>query len=159
MIKACLILLIFVFNSATLFGQQASIIKLSQLQSLIEEKTDQIKVINFWATWCAPCVKELPLFESLNRSRKDVTVTLVSMDIDLDPNPEKIYKFIDRKKVQSKVLILDERDPDSWINKIDKNWSGALPATLVLNSATGKRKFVEKEMHEGDLEKLIEEVK
>ena len=159
MIKACLILLIFVFNSATLFGQQASIIKLSQLQSLIEEKTDQIKVINFWATWCAPCVKELPLFESLNRSRKDVTVTLVSMDIDLDPNPEKIYKFIDRKKVQSKVLILDERDPNSWINKIDKNWSGALPATLVLNSATGKRKFVEKEMHEGDLEKLIEEVK
>lgn len=159
MIKACLILLIFVFNSATLFGQQASIIKLSQLQSLIEEKTDQIKVINFWATWCAPCVKELPLFESLNRSRKDVTVTLVSMDIDLDPNPEKIYKFIDRKKVQSKVLILNERDPNSWINKIDKNWSGALPATLVLNSATGKRKFVEKEMHEGDLEKLIEEVK
>ena len=159
MIKACLILIIFVFNSATLFGQQASIIKLSQLQSLIEEKTDQIKVINFWATWCAPCVKELPLFESLNRSRKDVTVTLVSMDIDLDPNPEKIYKFIDRKKVQSKVLILNERDPNSWINKIDKNWSGALPATLVLNSATGKRKFVEKEMHEGDLEKLIEEVK
>lgn len=140
-------------------AQQAELIKLSQLQTLIEEKSDHIKVINFWATWCAPCVKELPLFESLNQNRKDAKVILVSMDIDLDPNPEKVYKFVARKKVQSQVVILDERDPNSWINKIDKNWSGALPSTLFVNTSNGKRKFVEKEMHAGDLEKFIEEVK
>ena len=81
------------------------------------------------------------------------------MDIDLDPNPEKVYKFISRKNIQSRVVILDERDPNSWISKIDKNWSGALPATLIVNSFTGKRRFWERELHEGDLEKLIEEVK
>ncbi len=150
-----LILLAPTFSKA----QPAELIKLSQLQTLIEEKSDQIKVINFWATWCAPCVKELPLFETFNQDRKDAKVILVSMDIDLDPNPEKVYKFIARKKVQSKVVILDERDPNSWINKIDKSWSGALPSTLFINTATGKRKFVEREMHAGDLEKFIEEVK
>lgn len=142
----------------TATAQHAEIIKLGQLQELIQSKTEHIKVINFWATWCAPCIKELPLFEKLGQERSDVKVTLVSMDLDLDPNPEKVHKFVARKKLQSQVLILDERDPNSWINLIDKNWSGALPATIIINGKTGQRKFVEKELHEGDLEKLIAEL-
>lgn len=152
-----LLLLALLFCSAA-HAQKAEIIKLGQLQELINSKTDNIKIINFWATWCAPCVKELPLFEKLGQERTDVKITLVSMDIDLDPNPEKIYKFVERKKIQSQVLILDEKDPNSWIEKIEKNWSGALPATIVINGKTGQRKFVEKELHEGDLEKLIAEI-
>jgi thiol-disulfide isomerase/thioredoxin len=139
-------------------GQQAEVIKLGQLQELIQSKSDHIKVINFWATWCAPCIKELPLFEKLGQDRSDVEVTLVSMDLDLDPNPDKVHKFVARKKLQSKVLILDEKDPNSYIDQIDKNWSGALPATIIINGKTGQRKFVGKELHEGELEKLIAEI-
>jgi len=137
---------------------QAKIVKLKDLQQVIESPGENIRVINFWATWCAPCIKELPLFEKLNRERKDVAVTLVSMDMDLDPNPEKVHKFVARKKLASSVLILDETDPNSYIDKIDKEWSGALPATIVINSKTGKRAFVQRELHEGELEKLIDEV-
>jgi hypothetical protein len=79
----------------------------------------------------------------------------VSMDYDLDPNTEKVDRFVARKKLQSKVLILTESDPNSWIDKIDKRWSGALPATLVINSKTGKREFVQGELGEGELEKLL----
>jgi thiol-disulfide isomerase/thioredoxin len=140
-------------------AQKADQIKLKDLQTMIGTRSEKIQVINFWATWCAPCVKEIPLFEKLNQENKAIDVTLVSMDYDLDPNPEKVYRFIARKKLQSKVVILTEKNPNDWIDKIDKNWSGALPATLVLNTKTGKRKFVEKELHEGDLEKLIEEVR
>jgi thiol-disulfide isomerase/thioredoxin len=140
-------------------GQNAQLVKLENLQAEIAKPSDQILVYNFWATWCAPCVKELPLFEKLNQDDKNVKVTLVSMDIDLDPNPEKVYKFIDRKKIQSRVLILDAVDPNSWINKIDKNWSGALPATLIINTKTGVRRFVNVAMKEGELEKLIAEIK
>src|SRR5690242_12727763 len=135
-------------------AQQAEVVKLDQLQGIIQSKTDHIKVINFWATWCAPCVKELPLFEKLGQDRKDVEVTLVSMDLDLDPNPEKVHKFVARKKMQSKVVILDEKSPNLYIDQIDKNWSGALPATIIINGKTGQRKFVEKELHDGELEKL-----
>jgi thiol-disulfide isomerase/thioredoxin len=138
--------------------EQAKMVKLPELQELITSKGDNIKVINFWATWCAPCVKEMPLFEKLGQERKDVKVTLVSLDLDLDPDPAKVHKFVARKKLQSQVLILDEKDPNSYIEQIEKTWSGALPATIIINSKTGQRKFVERELHEGELEKLIAEV-
>lgn len=143
---------------ASVFAQQAEIVKLKQLQDHINRQTDNIKIINFWATWCAPCIKEMPLFEKIGAERKDVEVTLVSLDLDLNPKPETVYRFIDRKKIQSKVLILDEKDPNLWINQIEKGWSGAIPATIIINGKTGQRKFVEKELHEGDLEKLIAEI-
>ena len=139
-------------------GQEAEMIKLDQLKNLIESKSEHIKVINFWATWCAPCIKEIPLFEKLGQERSDVKVTLVSMDLDLDPDAEKVHKFVARKKLQSRVLILDATSPNLWIDQIEKEWSGALPATLIVNGKTGQRKFVEKELHEGDLEKLIAEL-
>jgi thiol-disulfide isomerase/thioredoxin len=154
MLQKILFLLLLVFPYS-LFGQDQ--IKLSELQKLISEK-GSVRVINFWATWCAPCVKELPFFEKLNQDDKNVKVILVSMDYDLDPNPAKVNRFVERKKILSKVVILAEENPNDWIEKIDKTWSGALPSTLVVNPANGKRKFVQGELKEGDLEKLIQEV-
>lgn len=139
-------------------AQTKDLLRLDQLLSLIAEEKGRIQVINFWATWCAPCLKELPLFEKLNDERKDVRVRLVSLDMDLDPNPDKVRNFVARKKVRSEVVILDEKDPNNWIDRVDKSWSGAIPATLIINNRTGKRKFVEKELKAGDLEKLLSEV-
>jgi thiol-disulfide isomerase/thioredoxin len=156
-----LFLIVLVAVSGVSFGQQKNteITKLDGLQKLMAMRSDGILVVNFWATWCAPCVKELPLFEKLHSEAKPgVSVALVSMDLDIDPNPDKVYRFVERKGLKSKVLLLDEKDPNSWISSIDPEWSGALPATIVINQKTGKRKFVERSLHEGDLEKLIAEV-
>ena len=153
-----LLVILLLLVGFTTLAQKAEVVKLDQLQSLISAKSDNIKVINFWATWCGPCVKEMPLFEKLGKERKDVEVVLVSMDLDLDPDPEKVHKFVARKKIQSKVVILDAKDPNIYIDQIEKSWSGALPATIIINGKTGQRKFVEKELHEGELEKLIAEV-
>ena len=152
-------LILFTLVTSSSFAQKAEVVTLNDLKKRIESKSDKIQVINFWATWCAPCIKELPLFEKLHaENRPNVKVTLVSMDLDLDPNPEKVYKFLSRKNIQSEVLMLNEKNPNEWINKIEKEWSGALPATIIINQRTGQRKFVERELHEGDLEKLIAEV-
>ncbi|MEQ8423186.1 MAG: TlpA disulfide reductase family protein [Cyclobacteriaceae bacterium] len=140
-------------------AQTAKMVKINDLEKMIEVKSDKIQVINFWATWCAPCIKELPFFEQMNASRDDVRVSLVSVDIDLDPDPAKVHRFVARKKLKSDVYILNEENPNSWIDKIDENWSGAIPATLIVNNTTGKRKFVERELKEGDLDRLIESVK
>lgn len=154
-----LLTVLLVSISILVFGQKkAQIIKLGDLQEHITATADHIKVINFWATWCAPCVKEMPLFQKLDEERDDVKVTFVSLDLDLDPNPEKVYRFVDRKKITSLVYILDERDANSWINQVEKSWSGAIPATILINGKTGQRKFVERELHEGELEKLINEL-
>jgi thiol-disulfide isomerase/thioredoxin len=145
---------------STANAQEASVIKLDKLQQIMNGKEDKVLVLNFWATWCGPCVAELPLFETLNASgRRDVEVALVSLDLELDPNPEKVYRFIRKKKIQSPVYLLDEKDANTWIDKIEEQWSGSLPATIVINKQTGKRKFIGNQIHEGDLEKLIAEVK
>jgi thiol-disulfide isomerase/thioredoxin len=140
-------------------AQTSLLVKVGFIKDLAEKKSDKIQVINFWATWCAPCIKEMPLFEKLNETRSDVQVTLVSVDLNLDPNPAKIHKFVERKKLKSTVYILDERDPNVWIDVIEKSWEGAIPATLIVNTNTGKRNFVDKELHEGELEKLIDQLK
>ena len=145
-------------NSAAGQPKSSRIIKLKDLQTVIQSPSEKIKVINFWATWCAPCIKELPLFERLHQTRADIEVTLVSLDLELDPNPEKVYNFIARRDIQSEVLLLDESDPNSWIDQIDKQWSGAIPATLIINTKTGQRKFVGRELQSGEIEKMIQEI-
>ena len=140
------------------FGQQVEIVKFSSLQSIIDSKSDKIQVINFWATWCAPCVKELPFFEALRDSSiQGVEVTLVNLDF--ADKIGKVNSFMVRKQMKSRVILLDEVDYNQWIDKVDKNWSGAIPATLIINGTTGKRKFVEKELEKGDLEKMIQELR
>ena len=148
----------FLALNTSLYGQSIESVKLAQLQKIIQSPSDKILVINFWATWCAPCIKELPLFEKLNQENKNVEVILVSMDYDLDPNIQKVERFQSRKKIQSRILILIESDPNSWIDKIEKKWSGALPATLVINSKNNKREFAQGELGEAQLQKLITNV-
>jgi thiol-disulfide isomerase/thioredoxin len=149
----------FIILANASWAQKAETVNLDKLKQIIERKSDNVVIVNFWATWCAPCIKELPFFEKISaEKRADVQIYLVSMDLDLDPNPEKVYRFMDRKKLVSKVLLLNEGDPNGWIDQIDPAWSGALPATLVINQKTGQRKFIGKELHEGELEKVITEV-
>jgi len=149
------IVILFCATAFSAFGQ-GKVVGLSELEKVMSDPSKDIKVINFWATWCGPCIKELPFFEKLSNERKDIAVTLVSVDYVTEVNESKINKFIARKKLTAPVLILDE--PNKYVEAIEPGWSGAIPATIVINTKTGKRKFVEKELQEGDLEKLLDEV-
>lgn len=113
-----------------------------QLKPLLEKNDDTIYVINFWATWCAPCVKELPYFEKLGvtYSSKNVKVLLVSLDFPKQVE-KKLIPFINENKIQSEVVLLDDVNEDIWIQAIDKTWSGSLPATLIYNK--NQRRFYE----------------
>ena len=126
-----------------------------ELKPLLEKKNDSIYVINFWATWCAPCVKELPAFEKLNKeyASKKVTVLLVSLDFPKQVE-KKLIPFIARKNVRSKVILLDDINEDVWIKAIDSSWSGAIPATIIYNKES--RKFYEKTLDYETLEKELQ---
>jgi len=124
-----------------------------ELKPLLYKVDDTIYVINFWATWCAPCIRELPVFEKLREQYKNVEVILVSLDF-----PQQIKKrlipFVNKKELLSKVVHLNDSNEDFWINAIDKNWSGAIPATLIYNKT--KRKFYEQSFDFKTLEKEIQ---
>ena len=118
---------------------QIQIVKIDQLEEIIDNNSAELKVVNFWATWCGPCVKELPHFEEIDQ-RSNVTVNLVSLDFiqDLD----RVEKFIIKKKLKSRTLLLDESDYDSYMPRIAESWSGAIPATLMIDTE-GNRYFYE----------------
>ena len=127
----------------------------NQLKPLLEKKDDKTYVINFWATWCAPCVKELPYFEKINKQYADKNVAVLLVSLDFPKQVEKkLIPFINRKKLQSEVVLLDDVNEDVWIKAIDESWSGALPATIIYTK--NKRKFYEQSF---DYETLENELK
>jgi len=153
--KKLLVLFLFVLSHNVLLAQ-TKIIKIEALEDLMKKKAGPVQVINFWATWCGPCVKELPMFEQANTNSVNTKVTLINLDF--VEKLDKVDAFITRKNMKSDVLLLDEIDYNSWIDKVDKEWSGAIPATLIYNPANGKRTFTQQELKEGELEKLIKSV-
>ena len=113
-----------------------------ELNTYIKENNSKPLVVNFWATWCAPCVKELPYFERLNAENKNVKVILVSLDSKKDL-AKKLIPFIEKRKLKSKVLLLADKDYNTWLSKVDADWSGAIPATLIISGK--KKQFAERD--------------
>ena len=129
----------------------------NELKPLLEKKDNKTYVVNFWATWCGPCIKELPAFEKLNKeySNKNVEVILVSLDFPKQVK-KRLIPFINKKGIKSKVVLLDDINEDVWIKAIDSTWSGALPATLIYNSKS--RKFYEQSFDYEKLEKELQNI-
>lgn len=153
------IVLLLVLVAPTAFSQQrAEVVKFDRLESLMTSKTEKIQVINFWATWCGPCVKELPHFESLE-ARQDKSVQITLINLDYADKINKVNAFVNKRKITSRVWLLDEVDYNSWIDRVDPSWAGAIPATLIINTATGQRKFVDKPLTEADLDTYINALK
>ena len=151
------LLLFFTIAVFSASGQEVKVIKVDQLENLINSESGKIQVINFWATWCGPCVKEIPYFEKAGLELSDqIEVNLVTVDFVEDI--EKVKKFVDRKELKSNIYLIDNIDYNSWIDKVDERWSGAIPATLIINPSSGERRFIESELEEGQLEKLIREL-
>ncbi len=123
----------------------------AEFEPLIKKEDGKIYVINFWATWCKPCIKELPAFEAIreNYSSKGVEVILTSLDFS-DKLDSQVIPFIEKHNLQSRIVLLDDVDSNTWIPKVDKEWSGAIPATLIYNN--NKRKFYERSFTYDELE-------
>lgn len=148
-------LLFICLNITNSNAQQVEVIKYPDLAKLISSNSGKNKVINFWATWCRPCVKELPqfleLYEKYNGS--DLELSLVSFDFSEDLE-SKLKPFMVKKNISAKVYLLDETDYNAFIDKVDPSWSGAIPATLMIVKGNNKRIFIEKEFAENELEKV-----
>lgn len=122
------------------------VVNFEGLEEYLEQYQDRTVVINFWATWCVPCVKELPYFEEVTKTYdgEEVVVVLVSLDFSKQVDT-KLKPFLKKHDLQSEVVLLDDPDQNSWIDKVDPGWSGAIPITLIRK---GDRKaFYEKSFH------------
>lgn len=128
------------------------------LEHFLTQKNDTTYVVNFWATWCVPCVEELPHFEKLNEKYKDNKVKVLLVSIDMHKMVEdRLIPFIKKNNIKSDVVLLRDPDSNSWIPKVDSTWSGAIPATVIYNK--DRRKFYEKSFTYEELEKEVSNFK
>lgn len=121
-------------------------------ESFLNQKNEKTYVVNFWATWCAPCIKELPYFEEVNEKYKNRNVEVILVSLDFPKQYEKkLIPFIRDRKLQSKVIALDDpKKMNDWIPKISEDWSGAIPATLIYNK--DRSQFYERSFNLEELE-------
>lgn len=125
------------------FAQKATTIKLPALQTLLAAPSDTTYVVNFMATWCKPCMEELPIFEQAAKESAGKKFKLVYISLDAVSDLDKrLNPLLLRKKILNTTYLLDEPDYNSWIDKIEPTWDGAIPVTFVFNNEKKTRKFI-----------------
>ena len=146
----------FLFSAAFVQGQNIPVIKIGDLVSRINSGNDTLYVVNFWATWCGPCVHELPGFEEAQSKFKDQKVKFLLVSLDFKNELEKrVVPFVQKKGYTMEFVLIDEPDYNSWIDKIAPEWGGAIPATLFTRSSDKARSFTEGEINSSDLSDKI----
>lgn len=110
---------------------------------LFEQRNDTTYVINFWATWCKPCVEELPFLVRLGEEYRDkpVRIILVSLDFEKDL-ATKLPAFIESFPLPLPVVALTDKPLDQWASRLDADWNGTIPVTVIYKN--GLRFFVDR---------------
>lgn len=150
--KAGLILLVSVLSFT---GPRVSVVSFDELKHATQKDNDTLYVVNFWATWCDPCVHELPVFQESYKKFASKKVKMVFVSLNAAKDIAKVEKFAEDKDLKPQVLLLSANNMNVWINEIDSSWDGAIPVT-VLYKHEKKLYFHQGEFTENDLNKLIQ---
>ncbi len=157
MLKRIALLVLLTISFTGLFAQTktVSMLNIQQLEKRISN-ADTIYIVNFWATWFGPFVKELPNFDQLQTTLKNQPVKVLLVSMDFKSKLKVVNTFAQSRKLMSEVFLADRSNDQQFIDAIDKNWIGALPGTLVVNTKKHFRKFYEQEFTYTELNKLYQ---
>jgi len=148
-------LILLICKSITMHAQTMEMISFEKLQERISEAGNTPLILNFWATWCKPCIEELPYFEhAFEKYSESVRIILVNLDFKSQLEKQ-VQPFIEKHHLRSPIVHLTDPDANSYINKIDSAWSGAIPATVIYKNGE-KIFFREGPVTEIELFELIE---
>jgi len=119
-------------NSQVSTEKKIKVVNFDQLEPYLNRSNDTVYLVNFWATWCAPCLKELPAIKSVEQKyiNSKFKVLLVSLDFSKDLT-SRLEPFVKSNNITSDVFLLNDPDQNRWIDKVDPGWTGEIPFTLI----------------------------
>ncbi|MCZ2299482.1 MAG: TlpA family protein disulfide reductase [Chitinophagales bacterium] len=141
-------------------SQNIKSVKINDIVNIIDISSAPT-VINFWATWCGPCVAEIPWFEKLIDEMKDKNIQLILVSLDFKTAyPKDVTNFVIKKKYKSTIFWLNETDASFYCPLIDKDWNGNIPVTIMVNNKKKYKQFYDSQLPEArlklELQKLVE---
>ncbi len=141
-------------NRSFSYSQNIKVLSFKEFEPHLSFSNDTTYLINFWATWCTPCVEEIPAINQLAKDYSDKKLKILLVSLDFPQQIEsRLIPFIRKYGLVPEVMVLDDPDFDSWINRVSPDWSGAIPATLVYRN--GVRDFYEKSFSYAELEDIV----
>ncbi|MGI8892860.1 MAG: TlpA family protein disulfide reductase [Bacteroidia bacterium] len=143
--------------SGLAYSQQAKIINTDQLIKEYHKTNDTTYIINFWATWCKPCIEELPYFLQLENEliNQPFKFLFISLD-DSKYRESRVIPFAEKNKMNN-VFILEDKDPNEWIPRVSEEWTGSIPATLIIRN--NNPTFHEQKLNYEQLKKSVAKTK
>ncbi|MFZ2287561.1 MAG: TlpA disulfide reductase family protein [Bacteroidales bacterium] len=141
---------------SSMTAQKIERIGVPELEKILSGSEDILYVVNFWATWCPPCVTELPYFEKLSKEYEGKGVKFILISLDFPSQVDtRLIPFLKKSKITSDVMVMTDLEYNSWIEKVDAGWQGNIPATLFFNNARKIKHFHASEITEKELRDLI----
>ncbi len=148
----CIVALLLISAKQPNTSNRVPLMTLDGLEKRLAHGGDTTFVVNLWATWCAPCVAEMPYFEQLQENYQSDLLKVLFVSLDAPKNLSNVVKFVQDKGLKNEVVLLDEKDEQYYIDKISSEWSGAIPATLFVNVNKDIRVFKGQEFNYEQLE-------
>jgi thiol-disulfide isomerase/thioredoxin len=135
-------------------AQRARLVPFSEVEQTYDRNNDTTYIVNFFASWCVPCMQEMPeLLSFAAKSKSKMQLVLVSLDF-ADNYWQELDHVMKKFNIKQEILVIRDADANTWMNRVDTSWSGALPATLVLNHSRSIRRFAEGKVTTNKLQKL-----
>jgi|SRR4030095_2063881 len=126
-----------------------------ELKSIFDNAKGKVLLVNFWATWCKPCVMEFPELIKLYNDYKEKGFELIFISLDVPEDIPKLKPFLESNKVDFTTYLSTFTDPEELIDYVDKNWQGAIPATYIYDKDGNLKKSIIGKKRYSDFESEI----
>jgi len=130
------------------------ILNFNQFEPLLHKANDTLYLVNFWASWCGPCREEFSAFQQAAKKYSSQKFRLIMVSLDIPSQLEsKLKPFLSSNPVNARLILLNDPHQNVWIDKVDSNWSGEIPFSLLYKNT--KYESYSHSFHTNELDSII----
>jgi thiol-disulfide isomerase/thioredoxin len=131
-------------DASLLNPREVTLITASQFRQILDHHKGKVVLVNLWATWCIPCIREMPDLSKLQTDFGDKGLKVIGISLDeAEDLHTRVKPFFEKRSVSFVSYLQSEPDPQQVVGVLDENWEGVLPTTYLIDrSGKVKQKLI-----------------